>query len=110
MSRAAALVAALVAATPIGCGDGDDPRRTPQAVETRRLYAQRLAPHYREDGGEVSARGRRLETLELRIPQADARWCATFPSPENRKLLRDLGFRAVAVRDLERQVCWIPLE
>ena len=109
MRIARALHVWIFAAVLAACG-GDGPGRTDDAVERRRLYVERLQPHYQEEGGAVSARGRYLETIELRIPQADALWCETFPAPENRDLLRDLGFRAVVVRNLERQVCWISLE
>lgn len=110
MNRPAFLRVALLAASLGACRRDADPVRTdPRAVDARRAYAEKLDGAYREDGGEVAVKGRYLDTLHLRILKADATWCETFPSPQNRDLLRDLGFRTVVLRNSERQVCRIPL-
>lgn len=109
----ALVVSALLAAAAVACrGDAaveKEVTKRQKFLDARQLYAQKLDAAYREDGGSVVAKGEYFELLELRIPQANALWCETFPSAKNREVLAYLGFKTVVVRDLERQVCWIPL-
>lgn len=103
---ALALLAALVAAC---AGERADSESERIAAEARRTYAHKLDFEYRKDGGEVTTSGTAAETILLHVPRADATWCETFPTEQSRKLLRDLGFRTVVLRNAERDVCRVSL-
>ncbi|MBI4513042.1 MAG: hypothetical protein HY702_02940 [Gemmatimonadetes bacterium] len=113
MRRSGRVVACALLSLVLACrGDAapKDVTKREKFLDARKLYAQKLDAAYREDGGSVVAKGRHYEVLELHIPQANALWCETFPSAKNREVLGYLGFKSVVVRDLERQVCLIPLQ
>lgn len=99
------LLAAVLASAIMEPGE---PGGAPSAdAHARSAFVEVLAERWAVDGVRVEARGPELSVVWLHVPAADAGACGSFPSPEVRGHLGELGVRrlVVAGQESEEGVC-----